>query len=168
MFLPTDRFPFVAALRAAWPEVRAEYDALLPAEFEAWPETRLYRRGWDVYGLHAAGRRLTYNAIYCPATTQLLERNVPGLVNAGYSRLAPGTHIVPHTGYTTDVLRLHLTLKNTGNGGLRVGGQLQPWIEGECLVFDDTVEHEAWNHGPGERAVLLVDFLRPADGEQAA
>jgi hypothetical protein len=25
-------------------------------------------------------------------------------------------------------------------------------------VFDDTFEHEAWNHGDGERVVLLVTF----------
>ena len=162
MFLPLNCFPFVPALRAAWPTIRGEYESLLPSEFEAWPGVSLYGRGWDVYGLYAAGRRLTYNAVFCPQTTQLLEQQVPGLVNAGFSRLAPGTHISPHVGYTTDVLRLHLTLVNSGQGALRVGGQQRRWVEGECLVFDDTVEHEAWHHGPGERVVLLLDFARPA------
>jgi hypothetical protein len=25
-------------------------------------------------------------------------------------------------------------------------------------VFDDTFEHEAWNHGDGDRVVLLLTF----------
>jgi beta-hydroxylase len=28
-------------------------------------------------------------------------------------------------------------------------------------VFDDTVEHEAWNRSEKNRIVLLLDFLRP-------
>jgi beta-hydroxylase len=29
------------------------------------------------------------------------------------------------------------------------------------LIFDDTVEHEAWNDSDLPRGVLLLDFLRP-------
>jgi beta-hydroxylase len=29
------------------------------------------------------------------------------------------------------------------------------------LIFDDTVEHEAWNDSDAPRGVLLLDFLRP-------
>ena len=29
------------------------------------------------------------------------------------------------------------------------------------LVFDDTLEHEAWNETAGVRVVLFVDFVRP-------
>jgi len=35
------------------------------------------------------------------------------------------------------------------------------WREGECLVFDDTLAHTAWNLGAGDRTVLLVTFARP-------
>jgi hypothetical protein len=30
------------------------------------------------------------------------------------------------------------------------------------LVFDDRVEHEAWNLTPEPRIVLLLDFVPPA------
>ena len=29
------------------------------------------------------------------------------------------------------------------------------------MIFDDTVEHEAWNDSDLPRGVLLLDFLRP-------
>lgn len=161
MFHPSADFAFVPALQRAWRQIRDEYEALPLDEFVAWPERALCRGGWDVYGLHLNGARLVDNCVYCPHTTGLIERHVPGLANAGFSRLAPGSRIAPHVGYTKAVLRLHLTLKNDGDGALRVGSEQRRWIEGECLLFDDMVEHEAWNHGPGERVVLLIDFARP-------
>jgi beta-hydroxylase len=29
------------------------------------------------------------------------------------------------------------------------------------MIFDDTYEHEAWNHTDKTRVVLFVDFVRP-------
>ena len=46
-------------------------------------------------------------------------------------------------------------------GALRVGQATRAWREGECLVFDDTVEHEAWNRSRSKRIVVLFDFARP-------
>ena len=31
----------------------------------------------------------------------------------------------------------------------------------ELLVFDDTVEHEAWNRGTSDRIILIFDIWRP-------
>lgn len=42
-----------------------------------------------------------------------------------------------------------------------MGDEIRPWREGECLVFDDTAEHEAWNRSDRMRTVLLLDVLRP-------
>ncbi|MFG3701739.1 aspartyl/asparaginyl beta-hydroxylase domain-containing protein [Micromonospora sp. NPDC047620] len=44
---------------------------------------------------------------------------------------------------------------------LGVGNQTRRWHEGSIFVFDDTVEHEAWNRTGETRTVLLFDFLRP-------
>jgi aspartyl/asparaginyl beta-hydroxylase (cupin superfamily) len=42
-----------------------------------------------------------------------------------------------------------------------VGDQVRHWAEGQSLMFDDTYEHEAWNHTDGERVVLFLDIKRP-------
>jgi len=42
------------------------------------------------------------------------------------------------------------------------------WEEGKSLIFDDTFEHEAWNHSNGIRVVLFVDFARPLPQPLAA
>ena len=46
-------------------------------------------------------------------------------------------------------------------GALRVGNQTRTWQEGKALIFDDSVEHEAWNNSNEERVVLLFDIWRP-------
>jgi aspartyl/asparaginyl beta-hydroxylase (cupin superfamily) len=43
----------------------------------------------------------------------------------------------------------------------RVGGETRPWIEGQALVFDDTIEHEAINPTAEDRAVLILDCWNP-------
>lgn len=33
---------------------------------------------------------------------------------------------------------------------------------GKALIFDDTIEHEAWNDSDTPRAVLILDIWNPA------
>jgi beta-hydroxylase len=159
MFFETAGLAAAATLQTHWREIRAECLALPHGEFTAWPERALYRGDWDVYALYAHGRPWMENCVFCPLTAGLLSK-LHGVVHAGFSRLAPGTRIAPHIGYTNAVLRLHLGLLGGEGCGLRVGGEQRTWREGECLLFDDTVEHEAWNGGGRDRVVLLVDFTR--------
>jgi hypothetical protein len=80
---------------------------------------------------------------------------------AGFSRLAPRTHVKPHVGWTASVYRLHLALVVPPGCRLRFASESRSWQEGRCLNFDDTGEHEAWNDSEFLRGVLLLDFLRP-------
>jgi beta-hydroxylase len=158
------RFAFVTALEGTWTDVRQECLALPADSFDPWVQREMYGAGWSVYGLIAFGKRVEAALRSCPRTADLLTQ-VPGLTTAGFSRMAAGTHIKPHVGWVRTVYRLHMGLVVPPDCGLRVGAETRPWREGECLVFDDTVEHEAWNRATEPRLVLLLDFLRPgADG----
>lgn len=42
-----------------------------------------------------------------------------------------------------------------------MGNETRPWREGEVVVFDDSIEHEAWNLSTELRAVLIFDVWRP-------
>lgn len=163
MFFETAGLSVAVTLKAHWREIRAECLALPRGEFTAWPERTLYRGDWDVYGLYAHGQPWMENCVFCPHTAGLLG-TLSGVVHAGFSRLAPGTRIEPHVGYSHAVLRLHLGLFGGEGCGLRVGGEQRALREGECLLFDDTVEHEAWNEGRHDRMVLLVDLARDVGG----
>jgi len=160
MFLDIRQFGFVNDLEAAWREIRDEYLTLPEDSFEPWVQREMYGEGWGVYGLYAFGQRIDAALRACQRTPSALAR-VPGLTTAGFSRLAPGTHIRPHVGWVRTVYRSHLGLIVPDGCGMRVGSETRSWREGECLIFDDTVEHEAWNRAGHTRVVLLFDFLRP-------
>ena len=159
-------FPWVPALEASLGVVQGELAALGEADFPESPDSLGLRpggydeRGWRWFGLTGAGAPEAH-AERCPRTLEAC-RAVPGLVNAAFSRLLPGTHLEPHHGELQGVLRCHLPLVvPAGDLGLRFGDEVRRWEEGRALVFDDGHEHEAWNRGDGPRTVLLVTFRHP-------
>jgi aspartyl/asparaginyl beta-hydroxylase (cupin superfamily) len=78
-----------------------------------------------------------------------------------FSRLSAGARIPAHNGMLNARLICHLPLIVPPGCGFRVGGETRQWQEGELLIFDDSVEHEAWNDGPSDRVVLIFDIWRP-------
>jgi beta-hydroxylase len=165
MFQPTEPYPFIRPLEEHWQEILAEYQAVAAdPSMHAWPEEQLYEGRWDTFGLYAFGKKRHKNCARCPVTTALVEQ-IPGMVMAGFSRLAAGTHIKPHVGYggwAQYVLRCHLGLVVNDGCAIRVGPETRRWEPGEVTIFCDATEHEVWNRGTTERVVLLFDFRNPA------
>ncbi len=164
MFYSADDYPAIAELARRWETIRGELDGLEQAAFMKWPETNIYRGNWTVFPLFKFGTRVEENCLLCPETARLLEA-VPGMVTGAFSALAPGTYIGPHNGFTNEVLRCHVGLRAAQNCAIRVGEVTRPWTAGCCFVFDDTIEHEAWNRGTTTRVVLLFDFKRDPSRE---
>jgi aspartyl/asparaginyl beta-hydroxylase (cupin superfamily) len=79
-----------------------------------------------------------------------------------FSLLAPRTRIPPHTGAANTRLVCHLPLIVPPGCGFRVGAATREWRVGEAFVFDDTIEHEAWNDSDELRVVLIIDLWAPA------
>lgn len=159
-FFDPAQFAFVPALEAAFDDVLAELQALGAAAFVEAPDSLTTaedgydERGWHYFDIVANADRCLRTAAAC--------RAVPGMVNAGFSLFRPRTHLYPHNGEIPNVLRCHLPLVvPDGDMGIRIGGETRRWERGRCLVFDDTLEHDAWNRGDGDRIVLLVTFARP-------
>lgn len=78
-----------------------------------------------------------------------------------FSLLRPGARIAPHTGTHNARLICHLPIVVPPGCGFRVGSEQREWREGELLVFDDSIEHEAWNDSDRDRVVLIFDIWRP-------
>jgi aspartyl/asparaginyl beta-hydroxylase (cupin superfamily) len=55
----------------------------------------------------------------------------------------------------------HLPLIVPENCGFRVGNDTRQWVPGKAWVFDDTIEHEAWNDSDKLRVVLIFDIWHP-------
>ncbi len=161
----TAAFPLTNYLQSHFEAIREELLALEPSRFHRESE-RIRRTGdWDVVFLYERGRRRDDVCDACPVTTHGIEthaamRTVAGLIYV--SRMRPATQISAHRGPTNLRLRCHLGIKvPDGDCAIRVGDRTRRWREGECLVFDDHFEHEAWNRTTEDRIVLIVDLWHP-------
>jgi ornithine lipid ester-linked acyl 2-hydroxylase len=156
-FYEAAEFPFAASLAMNWQIILSEFQQIQGKYLIPWSEKHLYKDGWSIFGLYSYGLKIEKNCDLCPKTTQLVEQ-IPKLMTAGFSVLASGTHIAPHTGYPDGVLRCHLGLIIPDNCAIRIGAETRTWQTGKCLIFNDTIEHEAWNRGDSNRIILLLDF----------
>jgi hypothetical protein len=179
---PREMFPWVAELEAAAPQMRAEIEQVLADERGLEPYVReegnRASRGhsllndvrWSAFHLWRAGERVEENARRCPLIMELLQLPpIPRIEHrspmALISILKPGTHIPPHTGMLNTRLICHIPLVVPNGCRLRVGAQTRDVIAGEAMIFDDSIEHEAWNDSDSVRAVLLFEIWRPEISE---
>ncbi len=179
-FHPREHFPWLEALEAAGDSIREELLGVLSADREGiqpyiaygeglplnqWRELNHSRR-WGAYFLWEDGRRLEAHAARCPRTVAALaaapQVDIPGRgPTAFFSILEPHTKIPPHTGTTNIRLTAHLPLIVPPGCRFRVGGETREWRPGSAWVFDDTIEHEAWNDSDAARAILIFDVWNP-------
>lgn len=174
-------FPGLVHLEEAASVIRQEFDAVIAAEaaemvpYIQYPERVPMRQwkdlnfnsSWTAIHLLQNGRRVETNARHCPQTLEVIEQmdqpKVPGASpNAMFSLLAPKTRIPPHTGVANTRLVCHLPLIVPANCGFRVGETTVEWSVGDAFVFDDTIEHEAWNDSDELRVVLILDVWAPS------
>jgi aspartyl/asparaginyl beta-hydroxylase (cupin superfamily) len=173
-------FAWRAVLEAAFPQMRQEALALLgdAADFRPYVAANTARPQGDVHGLLNNSDWSTYflfeNGVpvaehikRCPVIFETVMQHVP-LCHIGprapsvmLSLLRPRAKIPPHTGMLNCRYICHLPLVIPPKCGFRVGEQTREWREGELMVFDDTVEHEAWNDSDENRLVLIFDVWRP-------
>ena len=178
-FLDRGLFPWMDELEGATDVIREEFLEVLRGEegftpyitypddvpHNQWAELNNSPR-WSAFHLYKSGRRVDANAARCPRTMAVVDR-MPQPIQAGrtpaamYSLLKPRTRIPPHTGVTNVRLVAHLPLIVPEGCGFRVGNQTRQWIPAKAWVFDDTIEHEAWNDSDKLRVVLIFDIWHP-------
>lgn len=121
---------------------------------------------WSTYYLWENGGPVEAHVSACPESYAAMD-NVP-LPKIGvrapsilFSQLKSGARIPPHTGSMNARLICHLPLIVPDNCGFRVGNEKREWQKGKLLIFDDTIEHEAWNESEKDRVILIFDIWRP-------
>ena len=179
-FFDRRRFPWLEQLEAGTQTIREELLVVLREDLEGMEPYIQYPPGvpvnqwvelnhsprWNSYFLWKDGVKDEAHCARCPNTTALLE-SLPLLRQPGFgptamfSVLAPKTHIPPHNGSTNPRRRVHLPLILPGPSRFRVGNETREWKMGEAWVFDDTIEHEAWNDADQTRVILIVDVWNP-------
>ncbi len=178
-FYERDQFPWIEALEQAAPAIREELLAVMqePAAFAPYVQGHANRPrkeeagmlnnpDWSAFYLWKNGSVNAEKAQRCPRTMQALadvplvqvKNRSPSIL---FSLLRAGAHIPPHNGLVNTRLICHLPLIVPGQCSFRVGNDVREWRDGEAWLFDDTIEHEAWNRSDRTRVILLFDVWRP-------
>ena len=178
-FYANEQFPWLASVEAATDAIRAELLEVMqdPTAFSPYvtghanrprsdQQGMLNNPAWSAFYLWKNGEPVAGNAERCPRTLEAL-RDVPLAMVPNrspsilFSLLKPGAHIPPHNGLVNTRLICHLPLVVPGPSRFRVGNETRNWAEGRAWLFDDTIEHEAWNDSDRTRVILLFDVWRP-------
>ena len=179
-FFEREASPWLATLEAATADIRTELLRILVADRDGlqpyidFPDSmpvdqfrELNRsRRWSAYFLWNQSEAIPSHLARCPNTARSVEaaprcrikRRAP---TAFFSILDAGTRIPPHTGVTNTRCTVHLPLVVPPGCGFRVGSTVREWEPGHAWVFDDTIEHEAWNDSDTPRAILILDVWNP-------
>jgi aspartyl/asparaginyl beta-hydroxylase (cupin superfamily) len=179
-FFRREDFPWLDTLEAATEDIAAEALAALAgdragfkpyvdfpasAPIDQWAPLN-HSFDWSVYNLLDDGAPLPRHIEKCPKTAAVLARlplcDIPDYAPGAYfSVLKPRTRLPAHTGTTNTRSIVHLPLVIPEGCGFRVGSQVRAWQKGKAWVFDDTIDHEAWNDSDQVRIVLIFDIWNP-------
>ena len=178
-FFEREDFPWLDQFEAATDAIRDEFLQILDTEtgftpyitypddvpLNQWAELN-NSPNWSAFHLFKKGALVGENAAKCPITMKLLDGapqpDQPGRTPAAmFSLLKPNTRIPPHVGVSNVRLVTHVPLIIPAGCGFRVGNETREWVPGKAWIFDDTIEHEAWNDSDKLRVVLIFDIWHP-------
>ncbi len=175
-FFPRELFPWLGELEAATEAIATEaLGALTGAAGDFRPyvdfpagtpvdqwESLNHSMDWSVYSLWDDGVPVSQHQQACPRTTEVLARlpmcDIPDWApNAYFSVLKPKTRLPAHTGTTNIRSIVHLPLIVPDGCRFRVGSDTRTVERGHAWVFDDSINHEAWNDSDQTRIILIFD-----------
>lgn len=179
-FYPRELFPWLPLVEAATDSIRAEFERVFAEDtdqlepyvafakgipVDQWAELN-HSRKWSVFYLWRDGVPQKEHLERCPRTAEVLRQlplhDVPSYApTAFFSILDAKSHIPPHTGVTNTRLITHVPLVVPEGCRFRVGSETREWRQHHAWVFDDSIEHEAWNDSEVPRAVLIFDVWNP-------
>jgi beta-hydroxylase len=168
-YISANLFPELQALTNAWPIIREEAISMREQERIAAAKSNndagfnsFFKTGWKRFYLKWYDAQHPSAAIYCPKTVAIL-RAIPSVKAAMFAELPPGAKLNPHRDPYAGSLRYHLGLVTPNDDAcyINVDGAPYSWRDGECVMFDETYIHEAYNKTEVNRIILFCDVERP-------
>jgi beta-hydroxylase len=162
-FLDPCRFPFVALLQSRRAAILADLAELPLDRFGPWVQPGAFVGDWRLFAIwhgrsdYVLRTQLDSNGSHCRRTRPVLRR-IRGVLAAGFSRLAPGAHVLPHVDQeVVPSVRCHFTLVGDAGARMRVRDEVRPFEPGAVLVFRSGDEHESVHEGARPRVTLIVE-----------
>lgn len=154
-FLDTQTMPLIA-----------EVQGLDPSSHEAKVSIPADPYQWSTIVLQALGEDVPENIAHFPESWKVLGQ-LSGMASIGFTGLQPRSHVTPHVGPNRGALRYQLPIIVPGDPGacrIRVGDEQVIWHEGRPVLFDLSIDHEAWNDSDELRVLLMIELPTPIRG----
>jgi len=177
-FYDVNDFEWTKKLASRYSEIREEFlsvtadmDKLTEEGNNIWAgalsdDASSYGEGWRTLVLLDRGTWDPVNVNLFPkAATAVKECGVPA-VEVFFASMKPHTDIKLHSDFTNFVLTSHLALEIPENGSnkcrLSVGDDTREWLNGEVMLFDTSIMHDAINESDGTRYILMLRLWHPS------
>lgn len=157
-YAPT-AFPAIVELQARWQEIRDEAIPTMTAmgrELRRPPD-----ESWILPLLPEPEDRGAFADAVCARAraampvTAALAGSIPYLVAYAISKMVAGKHVTSHS-HWNPFLTAIVCLQDGGGSHLLVDGARHEYRDGNLVIFDYTLPHEARNEGTHDRYVLLL------------
>jgi len=144
-------------------DVESTYNQLVDNTY-TFPDGTIYNGNWDYIPLKATyvkNNETVKKQVFDTPIKDLLDQDLN--VGAMFSILRPGVEITPHSGhkgFAEYIWKAHICIHEARDSALIVGDTKHEWKKGQGFLFDDTIEHVAYNRGNDTRVILLLDIAR--------
>ncbi|MER2472168.1 aspartyl/asparaginyl beta-hydroxylase domain-containing protein [Photorhabdus laumondii] len=172
-WLDTNSFPqlqpLVTSLMNNADKIKQEINAVISGESQYITDYEHYlgtQKDWKALYLFKNGQPNNAVANILPATWHIFNNELRDwhcpLLEVHFSVLQPGTVIKPHCDLWNFTLNLHFAVDiPASHCEIIVANEARCWKEGECLLFDYSYQHEAYNRSDKHRICLLMDIWHP-------
>ena len=173
---PKKEYAWAKSLQKSYKDIRKEFMSVMasPNKLQEgnniWAgalttDAASYGEGWKTLVLLNRGQWDETNANLFPATSRAIyESGIPA-AEAFFASMKPHSSIKPHSDFTNFVLTSHLPLVIPENGNnkcrLSVGDETRQWMEGEVMMFDTSIYHDAINDSDDMRYILMFRVWHP-------
>ncbi len=124
-----------------------------------------YGEGWSTLVLKDRGMWDEVNCNLFPKTAKLVEKSGIPATEVFFASMKPRTDIKLHSDFTNFVLTSHLAIDIPENGNnkcrLSIGDETREWKNGEVMVFDTSLMHDAINESDEMRYILMFRIWHP-------
>jgi aspartyl/asparaginyl beta-hydroxylase (cupin superfamily) len=184
-FWSTEQFPWVTKLEQQYAQIKKEFlkvtadTSLQEQGNNIWAgaltqDAAAYGPNWTTLVLMDRGRWDPVNVNLFPLTAKAVRDCGVHAVEVFFACMNANTTIQPHSDNTNFVLTSHLPLVVPYSGQnkcrLTVGDTTREWTNGNVLVFDTSLIHDAINESDERRYILMMRIWHPdlTDVEQKA
>jgi len=176
-FWDADEFEWCAKLKQKYSAIRKEFLAVT-ADMERlqregnniWAgalteDAASYGEGWKTLVLMNRGFWDPINVNLFPVTSKAIHDSGVPAVEAFFASMKPESEIQPHSDFANFVLTSHLALDIPYSGEnkcrLTIGDETRQWINGEVMMFDTSIIHDAVNESDKMRYILMLRVWHP-------